>query len=160
MLEHINYTTIHLNLITHLYILIGLDVLYQAIKEHILEYYSNDVIVRSPEGVVHGNKKVIDATHATLYEFPNRELLGEDVIWCKNKEGSYLSSHRILSRATHSNDGVYGKAKKRDIVYRVIADCHVINGIIDDEWLVRDQGAIVRQLGYHPKQFILSKLEK
>ncbi len=127
--------------------------------QSILEYYSNDVIVRSPEGVVHGNKKVVDATHATLYEFPNRELLGEDVIWCKNKEGSYLSSHRILSKATHLNDGVYGKANKRDVVYRVIADCHVNNGIIDDEWLVRDQGAIVRQLGYHPKQFILSKLE-
>ena len=106
-----------------------------------------------------GNKKVVDATHATLYEFPNRELLGEDVIWCKNIEGSYHSSHRILSKATHLNDGVYGKAKKKDIVYRVIADCHVNNGIIDDEWLVRDQGAIVRQLGYQPKQFILSKLE-
>ena len=80
--------------------------------QSILEFYSNDVIVRSPEGVVFGNKKVVDATHATLYEFPNRELLGEDVIWCKNIEGSYHSSHRILSKATHLNEGVYGKAKK------------------------------------------------
>ena len=44
-------------------------------------YYSNDIIVRSPGSLVIGNANVIGATMATLAEFPDRRLLGEDVIW-------------------------------------------------------------------------------
>ena len=60
-------------------------------------YYSEDIIVRSPENIVIGNKSVIDATYATLLEFPDRELLGEDVIWSGSPEEGMLSFHRILS---------------------------------------------------------------
>ena len=35
----------------------------------------------------------------------------------------------------------------------VLADCHAKNNQIDDEWLIRDQGAIVRQLGIDPKDY-------
>ncbi len=64
-----------------------------------------------------------------------------------------LSSHRILSTATHLGDGVYGEATGQTLVYRIIADCHAINNQINDEWLIRDQGAIVRQLGWDPKAY-------
>ena len=36
---------------------------------------------------------------------------------------------------------------------RILADCHAINNRIDDEWLIRDQAAIVRQLGLDPKDY-------
>ena len=42
--------------------------------------------------VSHINKPVIDATYATLKEFPNRQLLGEDVIWNGNDDVGYHSS--------------------------------------------------------------------
>ena len=45
------------------------------------EYYSPDIVVRSPGSIVIGNKNVIAATMATLAEFPDRTLFGEDVIW-------------------------------------------------------------------------------
>ena len=48
--------------------------------ESIAQFYSDNIPVRSPFGVTYGNKPVIDATYATLKEFPNRQLLGEDVI--------------------------------------------------------------------------------
>jgi len=111
-------------------------------------YYAPDIVVRSPASVVVGNTAVIEATHATLAEFPDRELLGEDVIWSGDTETGMLSSHRILSTATHSGDGAYGKATGRKLAYRVIADCHAINDQINDEWLIRDQGAIIRQMGW------------
>ena len=44
------------------------------------QYYAHDIVVRSPSSVVIGNKGVIAATQATLAEFPDRQLLGEDVI--------------------------------------------------------------------------------
>lgn len=116
----------------------------------LIHYYAPDIPVRSPGSVVIGNQNVIDATYATLEEFPDRQLLGEDVIWSGTPEEGMLSSHRILSTATHASDGVYGKASGTKLAYRVIADCHAIGGQINDEWLVRDQGAVVRQLGVEP----------
>jgi SnoaL-like polyketide cyclase len=116
-------------------------------------YYSEDIVVRSPASVVVGNKDVIGATMATLAEFPDRTLLGEDVIWSGTPEEGLLSSHRIISTATHSGDGVYGKASGKKLRYRIIADCHAINNQINDEWLIRDQGAIVRQMGWDPLDY-------
>ena len=117
------------------------------------DYYAKDIIVRSPASVVTGNAGVIAATMATLAEFPDRTLLGEDVIWSGTPEDGMLSSHRLLSTATHLGDGVYGRATGAQLRYRILADCHARDNAIDDEWLIRDQGAIVRQLGYEPKDY-------
>ena len=115
--------------------------------------YAAGLIVRSPASVVIGNAEVIAATLATLAEFPDRELLGEDVIWCEDVEGSrgehdaYLSSHRLICTATHSGEGMYGRPTGRRLRYRILADCAISRDQVTDEWLVRDQGAIVRQMG-------------
>jgi hypothetical protein len=116
-------------------------------------YYADEMAVRSPASLVLGNKNVIAATMATLAEFPDRQLLGEDVIWSGDAKGGFLSSHRLLSTATHTRDGMYGKATGKKLVYRIIADCAARNNQIYDEWLIRDQGAIVRQMGWDPKAF-------
>jgi predicted ester cyclase len=123
-------------------------------------YYSDDIVVRSPASVVIGNEKVIGATMATLAEFPDRTLLGEDVIWSGTPEEGMLSSHRLLSTATHAHDGVYGKATGKKLTYRILADCHAINNQINDEWLIRDQGAIVRQLGWEPKAYAADLIQR
>lgn len=123
------------------------------------QYYSDDIVVRSPASVVIGNQNVIGATMATLAEFPDRTLLGEDVIWSGSPEEGMLSSHRLLSTATHAHDGVYGKATGKKLTYRILADCHAINNQINDEWLIRDQGAIVKQLGWDPKDYAADLIE-
>ncbi|WP_299614795.1 nuclear transport factor 2 family protein [uncultured Tateyamaria sp.] len=123
-------------------------------------YYSPDIVVRSPGSVVIGNEKVIGATMATLAEFPDRALLGEDVIWSGSPEDGMLSSHRILSTATHMADGVYGPASGKRLQYRIIADCHAINDQINDEWLIRDQTAIVNQIGWDAKEYAADLIER
>ena len=125
----------------------------------IANFYTEDIPVRSPFGVTYGNKPVIDATFATLREFPNRQLLGEDVIWNKDSEDGYHSSHRILSKGTHLGDGSYGKPSGKNIYYRVIADCACRYNQVYDEWIVRDQGAMVRQIGFTPKEFAQKIIE-
>lgn len=121
-------------------------------------YYAPDLAVRSPSGVVTGNEGVIAATMATLAEFPDRTLLGEDVIWSGNETDGFLSSHRILSTATHLGSGIYGPASGARLRYRIIADCAVRANVIYDEWLVRDQGAIMRQLGVEPKRYAADRI--
>lgn len=123
------------------------------------QYYAQDIPVRSPMGIQNGNKEVMASTLATLHEFPDRQLFGEDVIWCGNETDGYLSSHRIISTGTHLNDGVFGKATGKKFKVRIIADCAALEDTIYDEWLVRDYGGIVRQLGFTPKK-IAAKLIK
>ncbi len=123
-------------------------------------YYHPDIVVRMPAGVSIGNQGVIGATMATLAEFPDRTLLGEDVIWSGDDETGFLSSHRILSTATHLGDGQYGKATGKKLVYRIIADCAAKSNVIDDEWLVRDQGAVVRQMGWDPLDFTRDQIAR
>ena len=124
------------------------------------EYYAPKIVVRSPASVVVGNDRVIAATMATLAEFPDRTLLGEDVIWSGTPEDGMLSSHRLLSTATHTGDGAYGAATGKKLTYRILADCHAINNQIDDEWLIRDQGAIVRQMGWEPPAFARDQIAR
>ncbi|MEC8292915.1 MAG: ester cyclase [Pseudomonadota bacterium] len=117
------------------------------------DYYAPDIVVRMPGSVSTGNQGVIAATAATLAEFPDRTLLGEDVIWSGTPEEGMLSSHRIMSTATHLGDGMFGPATGKKLAYRILADCHAKNNAIDDEWLIRDNGAVVRQMGWDPKDF-------
>lgn len=119
-------------------------------------YYSDDIPVRTPMGVAIGNQATIAATMATINEFPDRELLGEDVIWSHSEEHGYLSSHRLLTKATHTRDGQFGPATGKHWVARVIADCAVRDDTIYDEWLVRDYGGIVRQMGLDPREYAAS----
>ena len=117
------------------------------------EYYAPKVIVRTPNGVSIGNQNAIAATAATLAELPDRQLLGEDVIWCGNDHEGMLSSHRIMSTATHSADGAFGQASGKTLRYRILADCYAINNAISDEWLLRDQTAIVQQIGWNARDY-------
>jgi hypothetical protein len=122
--------------------------------------YAADIPVRSPMGVQRGNQAVIASTMATINEFPDRQLYGEDVIWSGDAESGFLSSHRLLTTATHSRDGAFGPATGRKFVVRVIADCAAKDDVIYDEWLVRDYGGIVRQLGMEPKAYARALIER
>ncbi|WP_226782470.1 nuclear transport factor 2 family protein [Oceaniglobus trochenteri] len=121
--------------------------------------YADGLIVRSPASVVVDNTNVIAATMATLAEFPDRELLGEDVIWCDDPEGAsdtsdaFLSSHRLICTATHDQPGMYGNPTGKRVSYRILADCAIRDDAVYDEWLVRDQSAIVRQMGFDPRDW-------
>jgi hypothetical protein len=99
---------------------------------------------------------------ATLAEFPDRTLYGEDVIWSGNPEDGrgMLSSHRLVSTATHTGDGAYGRATGKRLRYRILADCHAKDDRIDDEWLIRDQGAIVRQMGWDARDFARDQIAR
>ena len=131
----------------------------RGIGPGLAETYGEDVIVRTPGGVSVGRPASEAATLATLAEFPGRTLLGEDVIWCGEAEGGRLSSHRILSQATHAGGAFAPEATGRRLRWRAIADCWARDGQIHDEWLIRDNGAILRQLGLHPRDWAAREVE-
>jgi predicted ester cyclase len=116
-------------------------------------YYAKDIIMRMPMGIARGNQSVIDGTLATIAEFPDRQLLAEDVIWSGDEDYGFLSSHRLTSTATHTGFGIFGPPTGRRIAVRAIADCAAKDNVIYDEWLTRDASAIAIQLGLDPVDF-------
>lgn len=109
-------------------------------------HYGDDLLVRTPAGISRGNGAGKANTMATLSEFPDRQLLGEDVIWCGTEDDGFLSSHRIISTATHQG-GAFGAASGRKLTFRTIADTFCRDNRVWDEWLIRDNAAIAVQLG-------------
>ena len=121
--------------------------------ETLNHYYAKDIPMRFPEGISIGNERTKNGTLATLAEFPDRELTGEDVIWSGSEEDGFLSSHRLLTMGTHTGGGYFGPPTGRRFRIRAIADCAVVGDQINDEWLIRDSAGIVKQLGMDPVQF-------
>ena len=121
------------------------------------DLYAPDIPMRFPSGVSLGNQATIDGTMATLAEFPDRTLFGHDVVWCGNRADGYLSSHRLTSTGTHTGRGPFSHllagVTGRRFSMRAIADCAARDDTIYDEWLVRDTGALVRQLGGDPETY-------
>ena len=126
--------------------------------ENIRKYYAKDVIVRSPSITTFDCEKVVEATYKTLNQFPDRELIGEDVISCGSIDGTYLSSHRILSTGTHLGEGIYGKPTGKKVIYRVIADCLIKDNKVIEEWIIRDEKSILNQLGIKVDDFVKKKI--
>ncbi len=122
-------------------------------------YYGANCLVRAATGLAADNKDVTAQTLATLHQFPDRQLVGEDVIWTAYEDGSFLSSHRLISVMRHTGDGSYGRATNRLIKTRIIADCWVVDQVVTEEWLVRDQAAFARCLGMEPKALARQMVE-
>lgn len=118
----------------------------------IYDTYHNDVAVHSCSTHSVGIKSVITGTLENLHGFPDRRLVGEEVVWSEDRPGHFFSSHRILSLATNMGDSLFGKATGKSVRYLGIADCVMKNNRIYEEWLVRDNLAIVQQLGLDPHE--------
>ena len=115
------------------------------------QYYARDVLVRAATGLTVGNAGVTAQTLQTLHQFPDRQLVGEDVIWTPCPDASFLSSHRLTSVMRHTGNGSYGRAEGRMVRTRIIADCWIRDRQVKEEWLVRDQAALAHCLGLEPR---------
>ncbi len=110
-------------------------------------YYAPDVEVFGLEGLIRGAQAMVDGTRAALQAFPDRLLIGENVIWSREGENGFYSSHRIASPMTNLGQSAFGPATGKRVEITNIADCMVEDGVITREWLLRDNLALVRQLG-------------
>ncbi len=111
-------------------------------------HYSVDCPVWTMAGPSSGAAVVKANTARTLESFPDRTLVGDAVIWSGDDQVGYLSSHRITSHATNLGASEFGPATGRKIEFTTIADCLCLENRIIEEWLVRDNAAIVRKLGF------------
>ncbi|MEL6361414.1 MAG: ester cyclase [Pseudomonadota bacterium] len=114
------------------------------------KYYAEDGIIHTLTGDIIGAATVEANTHATLEAFPDRTLDGDNVIWSGNENDGYYSSHLITSRMTNLGPSEFGPATGKRARIRTIADCLCKDNKVIEEWLVRDNAALVLQLGLNP----------
>ena len=118
-------------------------------------YYAADVVLRAATGMTTSRSGVVAQTLQTLHQFPDRQLVGEDVIWAAIDERSFVSSHRLSSVMRHTGNGALGVATGRVVRSRILAECCVRDGVVTEEWLVRDQAAFAHCLGVSPSELAL-----
>ena len=115
-------------------------------------HYSDDCQLHMLAGPALGMEVVTQNTIASLASQADRLVMAEDVVWSEDAPGEFYSSHRIISRSTHSGDEpLTGQATMRGTGVSTIADCKVIANRIVEEWLVRDNATAMWQVGADPR---------
>lgn len=117
----------------------------------IQRYYAPDCVVHTGMGSVAGVRAVVESTLRTQYQFPDRLILGEDVVWSGSPARGLLSSHRSMMTQTHRGFGSLGAPTGRPLQFRAIADCAAQGNQIYEEWLVVDHAAAALQAGLDPR---------
>ena len=116
------------------------------------DYYANTVRIHTSDGTIYGREAVLAGTLATLAAYPDRRLYGDEVIWGGDDQQGFYSSHRLVHRGTNRGYSLYGPPTGRTVEYYAIADCFCKKNMVIEEWLVRDELTLVRQLGLDPVQ--------
>jgi hypothetical protein len=112
------------------------------------DYYAEYCPVHTLGSYSEAVSSVVTGTLQTISAFPDRSLIGENVIWrdLGANEG-YYSSHRITSIMTNNGPSEFGDATHKTGRVTTIADCICVENKIVYEWLVRDNSFLVKQLG-------------
>lgn len=125
---------------------------------------SDTVICRDAARVTEGVTPIRQDILSTLAAFPDLKLLGEDVIWAtapgaKDPANGVYASHRMTATATHLGDGIFGPATGQRLRYRILSDGWYAENQLQDAWSVRDTGALLRQLGHAPRDWVAAQLD-
>ncbi|MEM5551122.1 nuclear transport factor 2 family protein [Pseudoalteromonas neustonica] len=110
-------------------------------------YYADICPVFTLGGYSENIEDVIQGTLKTIAAFPDRSLIGENVIFSQEENDHYYSSHLISSVMTNTGNSEFGPATNKTGRVTTIADCVCYKNQIVKEWLVRDNGFLVKQLG-------------
>lgn len=116
----------------------------------IYTHYDPAVVVITPAGTTNSVEHVMASTLSTMQAFPDRESRLVNVAWAGNAREGFYTSHLGMSQMTNLGPTPYGAATGKRVKIRHCADCRIKDNRIFYEWLVRDNGALVRQLGFNP----------
>ncbi len=113
----------------------------------IRDHYHPDITLHGAYGHSGDRESIIQGCFVKKTAFPGRAFTAEDVIWEERTENSWVSSHRIINSGVQSGFWQYGPPSNRLSTSRNIALCLVRDAFIVEEWVVRDEWAVVEQNG-------------
>ena len=115
------------------------------------EHYDKGVRVHTAYGETYDWDFVVRNSLQKFSAFPNGGGgHGEDVVWEARGRNGFISSHRVLKTGTHSGFWTYGPPTGKHWISRTVAHCLVTDNQVSEEWLVRDEWAVLEHLGLDP----------
>jgi hypothetical protein len=118
----------------------------------IYDTYDANCVVYSALGTVRSVEDVVAATLQSIAASGDGESHHLNVAWSGDDEEGFYTSHLGFAYATNSGPTVFGPATGKRTGRFFVADCITKDNRIHTEWLMRDNGAAVRQMGYDPHE--------
>lgn len=116
------------------------------------EHYAPDMVVHGAYGPVRGMETVLRGSLVKKGAFPNRIGTAEDVICESRGENAFISHHRVFHSGPQQGIWSYGPPSVNNSESRNIAICLVKDGLVVEEWVVRDEYRVVTTLGHDPEE--------
>jgi len=126
----------------------------------IYTHYTHNCVAYSSLGTVYNREDIVRETVQRCVELPDRRGMATQVIWRGNDVDGFYTSHLVTGTGRHTEYGMYGKPTFRTFAARTIANCMVFENRIYREWLVRDNMALILQLGIDRDAFALASAQK
>lgn len=113
----------------------------------IYDCYDPNCVIYTAADVGRGVEGVVASTVISMASFPDLDNHFLNVAWSEDPISGFYTSHLGFGTGLNIGRTAYGPATGRMTTIRFCADCISLNGRIHTEWLARDNGALVRQLG-------------
>ena len=114
----------------------------------IYDTYDANCTVYSAMGTVRSVEEVVAATASSIHAAPDGESHHLNVAWSGDEDAGFYTSHLGYSYSTNLGASAYGPATGKRIGRFFMADCISNDNLIHTEWLMRDNSAAVRQMGF------------
>jgi predicted ester cyclase len=111
-------------------------------------HYAHNIGIYTADGMTYGRDKVIAETIKSIAAFPDVRIMAEEIIWSGNDVDGFHTSHRGVWMGTNTGYSNYGAPTGRRVLRRSVAHCIVRDNFIYEEWITRDELAVVWQLGF------------
>jgi hypothetical protein len=113
----------------------------------IYDTYDANCVVYSALGTIRSVEDVVANTLQSVAASGNDECHHLAVAWSGDDAQGFYTSHLGFGRATNIGPTIFGPATGRRTGQFFIADCVSRGNRIHTEWLIRDNGAAIRQMG-------------
>ncbi|HEX9118225.1 MAG TPA: ester cyclase [Anaerolineae bacterium] len=120
----------------------------------IYSHYAHNCPVWTSDGLRVGREDVISGSIQALYMSPDRRGYADEVVWTGNDQDGFYTSHLNTSVGHCTGHSVYGPPTGKAFTRRGIALCNIKANRIVEEWLLRDDLATIRTMGFDVEETI------
>ena len=119
----------------------------------IYTHYTHNCVVYGNLSNMYDRESIVRETVQRLVELPDRRGMATQVIWRGNDVDGFYTSHMTHGMGRHTEFNQWGPPTGRSFITRTVADCMILENKIYREWVVRDNMALLVQLGVDPHAY-------
>ena len=116
------------------------------------EYLSPEVISHGGSGALTEPEVLGAALASRLAALTGPRLLLEERLWHAAEANALYAAERFHVTALHDGAGLYGPPSRRRLSFAQMSERLCRSGKLHEQWVLRDEAAILAQLGLQPQE--------